>query len=220
MWTDDDFGYDQWYDLDPASHVNIQRQDGAVLYDVSPLKHGAHFTVHFCPKSKEIWGVDVEGLWSFIHRTKDWRISYSPKRHDDGQVSARGYLISCRHVREFGHPFAMPPDIADQLLKCRTKTEAGKLAEELFFELVDNGWFPRIFLAPARRSSQQSDMCDGIDAWVSNDVPIQIKYESFGGSLRPASGNLFFQTHTLPVRAAHNWHGYDYHASSRQKELF
>lgn len=211
-WTDADFQYDRNSDFEIEERVHIVRPDRRVLYDVSAIKHGARYSVHFCPKSEQIWVVDVTDFWVFVERTSDWQIRYSPADQSKGLPTARGYLVSCPRVREFGYAFSMPEVVAHRLLNARTKTEAGALAEQFFLELVnEHRWFPAVLVAPARKSSQQDDISDGIDFWVGEDVPVQIKYESFGGD-RPGSGNLFFQTHTLPLRQARDWHGYEYAA--------
>jgi hypothetical protein len=206
-WRDEDFGYDREYDLF-GDRRDIQRHDGAILYCVSELKWGARYTVHLCAKAREIWAIETKGLRGHIWEDEGWKVCYSPRGRNKGQPSARGYVIPCYRASEFGKCFVMPDPICRRLLSAKTKEEAGNIAELAFAHLVDAKFFPAIFLPPARKSGVQDDICGGIDFWVGEDIPVQVKFDGPGG--REGTGNLFFQTHTLPVRECKRWHEFEY----------
>lgn len=220
MWTDEDFGYDRFLDFEDIDKHHIRREDGAILSEVNIFKSGAKYSVHLCPNAKQIWVCILVDVADYIQYASGWKVRYSPARKQKGPVTARGYAISTYDCMQLGPGyFRMPDDIAEMLLSARNKKDRGLLTERAFSELVNvRQFWPAAFLPPARKSGQQNDMCDGIDFWVSEiEIPVQVKLETFGGFVRkgeprngPVSGNLFFQTHTLPVSQVRNWHGYDY----------
>jgi len=206
-WTDAHFGYDREYDCWPHLR-HIVRPDGETLYDVSEIKHGAKYTVHFCPNAKEIWAVKVAGLLDHIWDRTEWQVKYSPARVSDGVPTGRGYTIPCDRVLEFGQSLVMPEKLVDRFQQTTNKGQDGIVAEKAFEWLVNESRvFSGIFSGPVRKSGLQDDIAAGIDFWVGSDLPVQVKFDGPGGTVE--SGNLFFQTHTLPLHKITSWHGYE-----------
>ena len=207
-WSDEDFGYDRERDLYTSDdYRHIQRPDKVTLYCVPEFKWGALYTVHLCAKAKEVWTVSTSGLRSHIWNDEGWRVCYVPRERDKGQPTARGYLVPCSQVRNFGQRFDMPGGVQRRLLAAKTKSEAGLTAERAFHWFVTTDFFRGLFVPPVEKSTEDEDKRRGIDFWAG-DTPVQVKFDGPGGAR--GTGNLFFQTHTLSVGDCEKWHGFEY----------
>lgn len=202
-WADSDFGYDIDFDFF-AERRNIERGDGRTLFSVPTLNSGAFYSVHFCIRACEIWAVDLRKLSSLVEYERRY-VTYVPSRRKQGLPTARGYCLPCDVVAEAGQHWTMPAKLAQRLDAAKTKEDAGRVTEKAFDWLVnDQKFFPTIFVGTATRSTFTDDYRHGIDFWINGQIPVQVKLDGPGG--RRGTGNLFFQTHTLPVSQAEEWH--------------
>lgn len=207
-WADTDFGYHVDYDFFYETQ-HIVRSDGATLYNVSVFNSGAQYSVHFCVESREIWAVNLAALRKVIEFEEKF-VRYAPSKKSAGLPTARGYVLPCSLIAEVGHCFrGAPAKLFDRLSKAKNKSDLGILAEKAFVWLVnDKRFFPTIFVGEATRCSLAEDYYDGLDFWINREIPVQVKVDGPGGTGTAGTGNLFFQTHTLPLRQCEQWYAF------------
>lgn len=203
QWSDVDFGYHRDYDF-YCERRNIEAGDGRVLYCVSEFNSLAEYAVHFCVRAQEIWAVSLKSLRAEFEFGESL-VSYVPRKKP-APVTARGYLVPCGMLEEFGHCWSMPAEVIRAFAKASDKADSGKVGERAFEWLVNSqNFFRAIFPAPTAKASRKDDRENGIDFWVAGKS-VQVKVDGPGG--RKGTGNLFFQTHTMSVRDCESWHNF------------
>ena len=204
-WTDQDLLYDIDFDLWDIPQ-KIIRPDGKILHPVSVFNSKAEFSVHFCTNARLIYVVDLQRLNKQVVLDRKY-VCYSPRRKLHGLVSARGLCVPCHIALEFGYRWQMPEFAAHALLDCRDKRQCGLTAERLFKDLAHTGLFAPVLTAPVIKASREDDYKHGVDFYVSGGLGVQVKEDRRGGE--GASGNLFFQTHTLSAYDAESWYAFN-----------